>query len=56
MDSPSGGPLTEIHQFVLALVAQVSSFISMIFLYRSTPKKDADANAALPKKSDYSSS
>lgn len=46
MDSPSGGPLTEIHQFVLALVAQVSSFISMIFLYRSTPKKDANKPAA----------
>jgi hypothetical protein len=33
-----GGQLTESHQFILALIAQVSSVVSMIFLYRSSPK------------------
>lgn len=33
-----GVHLTEQHQFYIALIAQVSSLVSMIFLYHSSPK------------------
>lgn len=41
-----GNHLSEQHQFYIALIAQVSSIVSMIFLYRSNPsgKKPDDAS------------
>ena len=36
------GQLTEQHQFIIAVLAQLISLVSMIFLYRSTPGKKND--------------
>lgn len=42
--------LSEKHQFVLLLLAQVTFLVTQIFLYKSAPhvKKDASDGSALP--------
>ena len=43
-----GGQLSEQHQFILALIAQVSSVVSMIFLYRSNPAGKQNGGSTPP--------
>lgn len=42
------GQLTEHHRFILLLLAQVGSLVSMLLLYHSTPKKKAPNDGSDP--------